>query len=84
MVTTPLESADISRITQRASLYEKTEKYYRAILELAQEKGIPIAVVISPYAGIYEGEQQIYNTAEDIASEYGIPFINCNQSTLRI
>lgn len=78
MVTTPLESADISGITQRAALYQKTEKYYRAIIELAQEKGIPIAVVISPYAGISEGEQQLYNTAEDIATEYGVPFINCN------
>lgn len=34
-------------------IYEKTEKYYRMIIELAQENGIPIVVVVSPYEGIY-------------------------------
>lgn len=78
MATTPLGAIDVSGVTDRAPLYGKTEEYYRMILELAQEEGIPIIVVISPYAGISEGEQQIYNTASDIAEEYGVPFVNFN------
>ncbi len=78
MMTTPLETVDVSGVTERVPLYEKTEKYYRMILELAREEDIPIVVVISPYAGIKEEEQQIYNAASDIAKEYGVPFINFN------
>ena len=59
-------------------LFNKTEQYYRATIELALKHKIPIIVVISPYAGINEQEQQIYNTASDIAAEYEIPFLNCN------
>ena len=78
METTPLEAIDVSEVINRAPLHEKTEKYYRMILELAQEENIPIIVVISPYADIDEGEQQKYNTASDIAEEYGVPFVNYN------
>ena len=78
MVTTPLEQLDVTGVSDRTPLFEKTEKYYRATLELALEKKIPIIVVVSPYAGINEGEQQMFNTASDIADEYDIPFINCN------
>ncbi len=58
MVTTPLESIDVSGVTDRVKLYEKTEKYYRAAIELAQENDIPIVVFISPYAGITKYHQQ--------------------------
>lgn len=78
MVTNLLESADVRGVTERAALYEKTEKYYRATLELAQMNNIPVIVVISPYAGISEYEQQKFNTASDIAAEYRVPFVNCN------
>lgn len=78
MVTTPLESIDVRGVEERADLFEKTEKYYRATIELAKEKDIPIVVIISPYAGINEGEQKMFNTASDIAAEYGVPFFNCN------
>ncbi len=78
MITTPLECMDVSSVLQRAPLYEKTERYYRAIIELAQERGIPIVVVISPYADIDESDQKKYNMASDIAAEYNVPFINCN------
>lgn len=78
MATTPLEHMDISGITDRSELYGKTETYYRATVELAQENDIPIIVVISPYARINDDEQKIYNRAEDIAAEMNIPFVNCN------
>jgi len=78
MVTTPLEVKDVLGITEPAEMYEKTEKYYRMIMELANEEGIPIVVLISPYAGITEGEQSVYIRASEIAQEYNVPFLNCN------
>lgn len=78
MHTSSLEAVDVSGVTERAPLLEKTEQYYRAIIELAQMNNIPITVVVSPFAGISGYYQQHFNTASDIASEYGIPFLNCN------
>lgn len=78
METVPMEAMDVSAIEDKKPLYEKTEEYYRRIIELAQENGIPIVVVVSPYAGINEDEEAVYNMAADIASEYGVDFINCN------
>lgn len=78
MDTRPYESVDVSGITERAALHEKTERYYRAIIELAQMNNIPIVVVVAPYAKISEYDQQKINTAGDIAAEYGIPLLNCN------
>lgn len=78
MTTTLVGAIDAGAITERTAIFEKSEKYYRATIELAQENDIPIIVVISPYAGLNENEQQIFNTASDVAAEYGVPFINCN------
>lgn len=78
MNTIPLESIDVSQVEEREELFEKTEKYYRATIELALEKEIPIVVIVSPYARIKEEEQKKYNTASDIAGEYGVPFFNYN------
>ncbi len=78
MQTVPMEANNISYVTESKELATKTEKYYRKVLELAQEKNIPIVVVISPYASISEDEQKSYNKASIIAKEYNIPFINCN------
>ena len=71
METNPLERIDVSAVTERKDLHEKTEKYYRSILELAQTEDIPIIVVAAPYAGITVDEQAMLNRACDIASEYG-------------
>ncbi len=78
MATKPHKASDVTGITHCANLAAKTEKYYRMILELAKENGIPIAVVISPYSGITKEDQQIFNSAGEIAAEYDVPFINCN------
>lgn len=79
MVTTPLETLDVSGVETRNLLYEKSEEYYRKTIELAQENKIPIVVVISPYASINEYESSQYNMASDIAAEYGVDFIDCNR-----
>ena len=78
MKTTPLDSIDVSALTQKMPLHTKTEQYYRATIELALQNSIPIVVIISPYAGIQEDEHRRHNSAGDIAAEYGIPFLNCN------
>lgn len=78
MNTTSLEAPDVAGITERGEIYEKPEKYYKMIIELAQSKNIPILVVISPYGEINGERQKIYNKAEDIACEYGVPFVNYN------
>ena len=72
----PFETPDVSGITDMLPLAEKTERYYRATIELAQDAGIPLFVAINPYATISEGEQMLYNTAETIAAEYGVPFLD--------
>lgn len=78
MSTKALENPDISNITDREKLYEKTELYYRKTLELAIDNNIPIIVVISPYAGITQQDAACFNTAQDIAEEYGVPLFNGN------
>ena len=59
-------------------LKEKTEEYYRKILQLAQEKNIPVITVIAPYT-VSKTEYRYYKYAENIAKEYNMPFINANE-----
>lgn len=74
----PYEKIDVSGITEESPLSEKTERYYRATIELAQEAGIPLLVAISPYAVLNESMQMLYNTGETIAAEYGVPFLHAD------
>lgn len=78
MITEPVEEPDISADMGYADLTEKTEAYYRAVIELAQEKNIPVMVVIVPYSGITREEQQIFHMGQRIAQEYQVPFLNYN------
>lgn len=78
MATMPLEQPDFGTCTGSLDLMEKTEKYYRAILELAGENDIPIMVVIAPYGGMTTEDQKRLRTAEKIAREYQAPFLNYN------
>lgn len=78
MTTDPEEEPDVWEETESVELAEKTEKYYRAILELAKEQGIPIMVVIAPYGGAVRRDQMMFHTAEKIAQEYQVPFLNYN------
>ena len=59
------------------SMTKKNERYYRACIELAQEYGIPIMVVVSPYPVSAE-DYAIFTQAEQIANEYGVQFVNGN------
>lgn len=61
-------------------LPEKSEVYYRKIIELAQENEIPLLIIVSPYSSYNQFEAGKYNMASKIAEEYGVPFINFNNS----
>ncbi len=69
---------NVSHVKFSVELSEKSESYYRQIIELAQESKIPILVVIVPYSGINDYDQGKYLRAMEIAAEYGVPFINYN------
>lgn len=72
------ETTDVRGVTERAELSQKTEFYYRKVIELAKEEGIPILVTVSPYPSVSETAQAYFNRASDIADEYGVTFINYN------
>ncbi len=60
------------------ALSEKTEEFYRKMLELATEKGIPMMTVIAPYR-LSEKAYTMFCAAEQISAEYGQPFIDYNR-----
>lgn len=80
----PFECHNISEITDTLPLYDKSEKYYRKTIELAQNNNIPIIVIVSPYAGISESDQKKFNHASEIANEYNVPFKNFNLDVTNI
>ncbi len=75
---TVFERPEFQNLNERLSLTGKTEIYYRKVIELCKEKGIPLLVVAAPYILTAE-EQMRFNRAEAIAQEYDVPFINYNK-----
>lgn len=63
---------------ERIPLYEKSEEYYRKIIELCKENDIEIMVCVAPYFTYYYHHNSMLNTAKDIAGEYNVPFYNFN------
>lgn len=78
METAALELKDFSYITETEQMSEKTQYYYEKILDLANDNGIPMLVLVSPYAGITEKDQRIYNEAARIALDKHIFFCDFN------
>jgi len=73
----PFEQPNVDGITNRSPMTQKTESYYRAIIELCCKKNIPLEIVVAPYV-ISPKKQEIFNSAYDIASEYNVSFTNLN------
>lgn len=69
---------DESPVAESLNLTAKAEEYFRKMIELAQEKSIPICVMITPYTTISTEEKQIYNTVAAICVEYGVNYVNYN------
>lgn len=64
----------IHNSTEKIELSEKTEKYYRKILEMANEKDISIVVIVNPYPSVNGRSIDKFNEGKKIASEYGVDF----------
>lgn len=77
--TMSFEMPDVDSVNGKSPISKKQEKYFRMIIELCQEKNIPIMVIVSPYV-LSAKEQQNYNYLQSITEEYGVPFINYNSS----
>lgn len=75
--TTPLQRPNVSNITEKVELMEKTETYLRKIIQLSKDNQIPLVLIKTPYS-VSEDEQVYYNKVSDIAKEYHVPFINYN------
>ena len=73
---TSFEKPDVSE-TGTLDLSQKTESYYRKIIELCQEREIPLEIVVSPYV-VNSTMMKRLNRAAEIAEEYGVPFTNYN------
>lgn len=71
--TGEFELPDVSGITECISLDEKGEKYLRKIIELCQEKRIPIILYTVPETK-RATEQPYYNSVAMITQEYGIDY----------
>lgn len=76
--TEAFDAPDVSGVLSATDLNKKTETYYRNIIDLCETEGIPLLIVISPYAAITENDQARYLAGEAIANEYGVDFINYN------
>jgi len=68
---------DVSNITGHVPMTEKTERYYRSIIELCLEKKINLEIIVTPY-NLPPNHQRRFNYASNVAAEYGIPFTNFN------
>lgn len=72
---------DVSDVTEVKALQPQEEEYLRRIIELCQEKEIPILLLKTPVRGDWQRDQQpYYNRVAEIAREYGVPF--CDQNLL--
>lgn len=74
----PQKNPDVSGVTEAGFLQGKSEQYFRKTIELAKEHGIPMVILVSPYASISDTEQMIFNRVEQIAAEYGVEYMNYN------
>ena len=73
----PQTMPNVKGVTDKESIPEKQERYFRKIIELTKKNDTPLIVVVTPYT-LSEKAQKIYNRAGEISEEYGIPFYNLN------
>lgn len=73
------EFPNVSGVTEVGEMTEKTEEYFKKIIELAQDHDIPLLLVSAPYIGGVEEDKMIYNQVELIAKDYGVEFIDFNE-----
>lgn len=76
-----LTEPDLSHVTQVREMTEKSQFYFDKIVELTEERGIPLALVSAPYLP-EEKDQEIYNYVEQVAEQAGLLFLNYNTTQL--
>lgn len=68
---------DAATISEKAEIYEKEEKYLIKIIELCEEKEIPLVLITTPTVSRIS-EQPFYNSVNEIAQQYGLEYYNFN------
>ncbi|MBR0091112.1 MAG: hypothetical protein IJP92_05390 [Lachnospiraceae bacterium] len=63
--------------TERGSLTTKSEYYLNRIIEFAEEKGIELFLVVTPYITV-EQDELVYNRIREIAAQHGLQFQSTN------
>lgn len=71
------QEPDVSGVSSRSPLSEKSQKYLEMIVDLCAENEIPLVFILAPYPLTAE-EQAVFNSVADYASAQGVPFINYN------
>lgn len=77
--TQSFEKPYVDDFTGITALADKTEEYYRKIIELCISKKIPLLITVSPYV-LSQRDQEKFNRSAEIAEEYGVEFLNFNSS----
>ena len=66
---TPKIMPDVSAVTDRYPIEEKTKEYFLMILDKAGEEDIPVLLINVPYM-ITEDDKMVYNSLEDVLGSY--------------
>lgn len=76
----PQEKADLKGIEEieASGLTAKSEKYLRKIIELTEEKGSELILMVVPYVET-ESDKQTYAAIREIAIEENVAFIDFNE-----
>lgn len=74
----PMETPDMSAVTECEPVNEKHIIYIDKMIELAKENDIPFVVMVSPY-GVTEEEQRYFNYIFKHCEEMGVPYIDFNR-----
>lgn len=72
------EHADWDNSGRAEPVSERTETYFRRLIELCRDQEIPLLLVNAPYLNQTEEKQMAYNYVGMIAKEYGVPFLDGN------
>ncbi len=69
-------------VPTKRTINARQEAYFRKILELAQERDIPVLLVAFPNPD-YANDHMFFNSLWSVAAEYGVKGINYNEPSLR-
>ena len=65
----PQERVDMSGVTEKTPIEEKTAAYFQKILETAKQHDIPVILVNVPYV-VSADDQKIFNSMEEMIAPY--------------